>query len=608
MSKSATRPGLSAKKKGNPSRPGLSEKLFASPYSYWIIIGLILIMYWPILAFFPGKFDENLIITGNLKFLSDFANLKSALLRDAFFSDKGVNFYRPMQNLSFMIDAHLSGPAGWGYYLMNMIIHAVTCSLLYYLLRLFTDRPKTALLLSLVFAANPLFVQAIAWAPSRGDLLIGMFGLLALVTFIWYVRTGNMKFLIINVVAFALAMFSKETAILFPVIFIFYYFFLEKNRKVQIGGLILALAGYTATVLCYFYFRGLVVKIVATPEEFGILPFLHNIRTIPEFLGKFFFPVSLAPMPGYNLLNTLSGLILFLAFLFLLFRYRANNVLLFLFGLGWYFMFTLPGMLYSHEFGSAAYDYLEHRSYLPLIGIVFVLYLLLCAIDDRKHFRNVPYFLVVLILVFSVYTRVYAKNYENPVTFYELAVRANPTSAMALNNRGLLKFDNKDYQGAVLDFEKALEIKKDYAEVYVNRGNCKSDMNDKAGAMADFDLGIKYKNSLFQAHFNKANILNTTGKLTESLVEYDIAMKLYPTYYPGYLTRGVVRFQLKDYQGALADFDKTIELDKENAVAFLDRGKVYFLLNDPKNACKDWKTAADLGLAEASTMLQQYCR
>jgi tetratricopeptide (TPR) repeat protein len=609
MKKNLARPPAGSKLQKKVKREiSFMEKISRPPYAYLIIAGLILIIYWPVLSFYPGKFDEDLIITGNLNFLTNFVNLKEALLRDAFFSDKGVNFYRPLQNLSFMIDAHLSGPNGWGYYLMNMIIHVITCSLLYHLLRLFTDRPKNALLLTLVFAVNPLFVQAIAWAPSRGDLLIGMFGLMALVSFIRYVRSGDIKFLAVHVISFALAMFSKETAILLPIAFLFFYFFLERDRRIRIPGLIIPVLSYITVILFYFYLRSLVVKIGATHQEFGILPLLHNLRTIFEFPGKFFFPVALAPMPGYTLLNTLAGLILLLILAVLLYRFRAGNTMLFLSGLGWYFMFILPGMLYSHEFGSAAYDYLEHRAYLPLIGIVFVLYILINTFDGNRQFRNLPFFLLALIFIYGIETRIYAKNYENPVTFYELATRANPSSAMAFNNRGLIKYDSKDYQAAISHYEIALQIKPDYAEVYVNRGNCKNDLNDKSGAMADYELAIKYKTTLFQAHFNKANIMNITGQLKESLKEYDIAMKLYPTYLQGYITRGVVKFQLKDYTGALADFNKTIELDKANAEAYLDRGKVYFMQNEHKKACKDWKTAAGFGMPEAETLLQQYCK
>jgi protein O-mannosyl-transferase len=602
-----TRAGGPQKHRQNQS-VSFTDQLVGAPYAYLLISFLILLVYWPVLQFFPGKFDENLIITGNLNLISDFANLKLALMRDAFFSDKGVNFYRPLQNLSFMIDAHLSGPKGWGYYLTNMIIHAVSCSLLYYLLRLFAARPKNALLLTLVFAVNPLFVQAIAWAPSRGDMLIGMFGLLSLVSFIRYVRTGGFWYMAVNILAFALAMFSKETAILFPLAFLFFYFFLEKAPKAGWRGLIIPVLGYIITVLFYFYLRSMVVKIGARPEEFGIRPFLHNLRTIPEFLGKFILPVALAPMPGYTLLNTLAGCFFFLALGALLYRFREGNTLLYLSGLGWYLMFTLPGMMYTHEFGSAAYDYLEHRAYLPLTGIIFVLFILLCTLDDKRLFRNSPYVLMALVVIYGIGSRVYSRNYENPVVFYELAVTANPSSAMALNNRGLIKYDNKDYQGAIADYEKALAIKPDYAEVYVNRGNSRSGMNDKESAMADFELAIKYKTNLFQAHFNKANILNTSGRLAESLKEYDIAMKLFPTYFPGYLTRGAVNFQLKDFPAAKADFSKAIELDKSNGEAYLDRGKVYFMLNDRNKACEDWRSAAGLGMTEARSLLDQYCR
>jgi protein O-mannosyl-transferase len=584
------------------------EKITAGPYAYLLLAVIILIIYWPALSFIPGKFDENLIINGNLEFLRNFTNLKQALLRDAFFSDKGVDFYRPVQNISFMIDAHLSGGEGWAYYLCNMIIHISTCFVLYYLLRLFHDRPRNAFLLTLVFAVNPLFVQAVAWAPSRGDLLVGLFGLVSLAAFIRYARSGKIKFLAIHLISFALAMFSKETAVLLPVAFLSFYLFVEKEHKTGIRGLIIPVVGYAAVIGSYLLLRGMVVKISATPQEFGIIPLVHNLRTIFEYPGKFFVPVALAPMPGYTLLNTSLGVAFFLLLGFVFYRDRKGNTLLVFAGLGWYFLFLLPGMMYSHEFGSAAYDYLEHRAYMPLAGIIFILFLISYSVGDRWSQDKLSAIILFLALGYAVTTRIYLMNYKNPVTFYNLAVRTNPSSAMAFNNRGILKYENQDYSGAINDYETALKIKPDYAEVYVNRGNCRSAVNDLSGALADFEMGIKYKNSLFQAHLNKANAMSRLGQMNESLKEYDIAINLNPSYSPGYQTRGETKYLLKDFPGALKDFTTAIELDKNNPSAYLDRGKANYMTGHKNEACADWQKAADAGSQEAGTLLQTYCR
>ena len=44
-----------------------------------------------------------------------------------------------------------------------------------------------------------------------------------------------------------------------------------------------------------------------------------------------------------------------------------------LFGALWFIILSIPGMMYRHELGSHAYDYLNHRSYLPLVGVLLLL-------------------------------------------------------------------------------------------------------------------------------------------------------------------------------------------------------------------------------------------
>jgi len=273
----------------------LSEKLSSPPYAYLIICLVLIIIYGQVLTFYLGKFDEEGIILSNLDFLKDFHNIGKAFFRDAFFSDTGVEFYRPLQNISFMLDAHLSGSSGWGYYFMNLVYHGITCCLLYQLFNLFDFDKKLAFAVTLVFAANPLFAHLIAWAPSRGDILLGLFGILSFIYFRKYVLNGNLILLLVSVLAFLLAMLSKEPAIFFPFIYILDYFILEKDHKIHLRKLLLSLIPYLSIILLYFVLRHNVVKVPVSGQVFGLAPLIHNLRVIFEYPGKFIFPFFLAP-------------------------------------------------------------------------------------------------------------------------------------------------------------------------------------------------------------------------------------------------------------------------------------------------------------------------
>jgi len=371
---------MDPKKKNIPSKKtsekSFSDSLIRFPSAYIIIFVLIFLVYTQTLFFSLGKLDETNIILDHLAFLSDFHNLKEALLTNPFFN-KGGDFYRPLQNLSFMMDAHLSGKSGWAFYLTNIVIHGLTCSLLFYLLSLLGKDRRTALLLTLIFAVHPLFVETVAWAPSRGDLFLCMFGLASFISFIHFIKSGKRVFLLINIITFGLALFSKETAVIIPVICLLYYFFVAKEKKVSWLKLGIPFAASIILFAIFMYIRNFVVGIVVEKGQFGILPFIVHLRTIPEFIFKFFIPIGLGPMPAFVWTYTFLGVLILGGLVFISIRFRSGSGNIYLFGLGWFLLFVIPALMYINKFGSYACDYMEHRAYLPLIGILIILYFFL---------------------------------------------------------------------------------------------------------------------------------------------------------------------------------------------------------------------------------------
>ncbi|MCX6250447.1 MAG: tetratricopeptide repeat protein [Bacteroidetes bacterium] len=576
------------------------------PWLWLIIFGVLFIVYGQTLAFFLGKFDEEVIITGNMNLLRDFGRMKEVLFRDAFLSNIGSDFYRPLQNLSFMVDAHLSGTEGWGYYLMNILIHGTTCCILFYLLILFSDNRRNALLLVLFFAVAPIFVQAIAWVPSRGDLLIGMFGTFSFLSLIKYLRTNDYRHLAAHILSFLFAMFSKETAILFPVVFCFYYFLMEKTKKVSIMGMIIPVLCYILIILIFLYLRNLVINVPATGKVFGVLPLIGNLRVLPEFIAKFILPVSLAPMPGFTFLNTSMGIFLAGLLVLAVVKNKSTTLLMTFFGVGWFLLFSLPGIMYRHDFGNNAYDYLEHRAYLPLMGILMVCFFQMNRTENTKAGKYYLPIFVLMIAGYAIYNYNYAKNYQNPLTFYCLAIKANPHSALAYNNLGVIRYNSKDYHNAIHEFSTAISIKPDYAQAYLNRGNCREIINEKKGAMEDFRKAILYKPVLFQPHYNLANILYDMGSKEEALKEYNMTLTLYPTYTYAFIMRARLRYQFKDYPAAFEDLNHILKLNPNDTQAYILRGKTNLMLNNREDAYKDWKSALVNGSREAAHLLQQY--
>jgi tetratricopeptide (TPR) repeat protein len=89
--------------------------------------------------------------------------------------------YRPVRNISYLIDYHLFGldPAGW--HIHNLLIHLANGTLLYVFALLLTGSRTGAGVAAAVFLLHPVQTEAVAWVKCRDDLLSVFFVLTAVV-------------------------------------------------------------------------------------------------------------------------------------------------------------------------------------------------------------------------------------------------------------------------------------------------------------------------------------------------------------------------------------------------------------------------------------------
>src|SRR5262249_61135180 len=75
----------------------------------------------------------------------------------------------------------------------------------------------------------------------------------------------------------------------------------------------------------------------------------------------------------------------------------------------------------------------------------------------------------------------------------------DPTTAVALNARGMAKFVKRDYDGAIADFDSALLISPSFAEAHLRRGTVWETKGDFERAMADSGRALKLSPRLAEA-------------------------------------------------------------------------------------------------------------
>ncbi len=130
----------------------------------------------------------------------------------------GSHYWRPVSVAWSAMNYQLFGlePAGW--HATSIALHfAVTILCYCMMLRLGFPRAVCAVV-AWIFAVHPVHVESVAWASGIGEVLVAA-GVLGSYLCYLMIRTGRRRSLwLVAVVSYALALLSKEAAIIFPIL------------------------------------------------------------------------------------------------------------------------------------------------------------------------------------------------------------------------------------------------------------------------------------------------------------------------------------------------------------------------------------------------------
>jgi protein O-mannosyl-transferase len=145
--------------------------------------------------------------------------------------------WMPLSWLSLALDYHWMGLNPKIYHLTNLLFHGINTTLVFILgLKVLqvTSRQRdgsikdqdnlwvllTALLTAILFGLHPIHVESVAWAAERRDVLYAFFYLLALLFYLDYAQSPQMRIkkLIVCFGFFLLALMSKPMAVTLPLI------------------------------------------------------------------------------------------------------------------------------------------------------------------------------------------------------------------------------------------------------------------------------------------------------------------------------------------------------------------------------------------------------
>ena len=524
-------------------------------------------------------FDDREILKQHYFIIGDLSKIKVAFTTDAFLGTNGT-FYRPLQTVSFMLDALVGGPKPFIYHLTNLLLHIVGSLCVFWLLLTLGYQRLLSLLLALVFALHPMFVPMVAWVPTRGDLLLTIFFIISFILFIKSFRTNRPVLVVWHGTAFFLALLSKETAVAVPPLCLFYYYL--EFRKTSARKLI---KGYFVVWLiagAVWYYLHSALHVVQG-DDVGLAAFIQNLPIVPELLGKFFVPVRFQLAPLFSLTDTTIGVVAAALFAWVIARTGTWSDRKVQFGLLWALLCILPVMIFRNSDAKYIFDYLYHRAYLPSIGLIIVLGELLrrLSLRNEKYVRRIA----VCAMPFLIYCGIAAFHelgfYRDGVTFFTEAVARTPRNALCYHNRAVY-YGNELHndEAALKDFDKAIELYPGYMMAIINRGVTYEKLGRKEEAIAALEkaFAVNPNSPNPDVIFRIANLRYLLHDFTGSIADYNrlLAMdKLYPRIYS---KRAGSEAMLGQPEDALRDADKALSMDPKDEEAYNSRGLANRLL------------------------------
>ncbi len=143
-------------------------------------------------------------------------------IQGQFGENKSSFYYRPIMNLSMMVENKLWGFHATGIRLVNIALFSLVLVSLFVFLKFQAVYEDFPLLCTALFAFLPLNADNVVWGVSRCELLSLLWGLLTLIFLHLHLQKKSRSSYFLSLVFFALGIFSKETFVFFiPVLAVY---------------------------------------------------------------------------------------------------------------------------------------------------------------------------------------------------------------------------------------------------------------------------------------------------------------------------------------------------------------------------------------------------
>ncbi|MGA8367656.1 MAG: tetratricopeptide repeat protein [Candidatus Acidiferrales bacterium] len=380
------------------------------------------------------------------------------------------NYYRPVQMLVYMGEYYLFGFHPWAFHLVNLLLNVAAVFAAYFLIRALADE-KLAIWAALLFAFQPIHVEAVVWIAALPELLCALCYFTAML-FYHRARTGVHPVRNHGMAAavFFAGLFCKETMLVFPVLLLAYEFFYRREslRAICVG--YRRFLPYLGALGIYIAIRMRVLGSFAPSKAY--ITHRQIFLTVPillrQYISKLLWPVNMTYYYGFSPQNTLDwkviGSVVLIGALVLAMVWMRKSQPLLAFSLAWFFIVIAPVLSFANGSQNMVSNiFAERYLYIPSWGFCVLggwIWVRVLESTPRKMLLTAAYPTLALVLVF--YTVLIVRrvpDWQSNLRMYQKTARQFPNSSAVQLGLGTAYYESRNYDQAVAPLERAIALK-----------------------------------------------------------------------------------------------------------------------------------------------------
>jgi Tfp pilus assembly protein PilF len=472
------------------------------------------------------------------------------------------------------------------------------------------------------FMAHPIHTEVVCNIKSRDEIMALLFGTLSMYALWRYLELKKVEWLLTALFTYTVAMFSKESAIMFIFIFpltMWYFTTRPLSEILKIAAVMVIPAAI------FLLIRQSVLSTQTQQEIYSILDnFMVGAKNKGEQLASAFmmcgkyllvliFPHPLVCDMGYPQFKPVSfsdwkavlGMFTYVGMgVWALLNVGKKHLLSYAI-----FFYLICFALFSNVVFLIGTSYGERLQYMPSFGFALALAWAICKwfkIDDLREIWNpngkgaaVWGVAGVIIALYAIKTISRNPAWENSATLYAADLPNSPNCAklnyhnalevarVAMDEKTGVVKDKAGLEHAVECYSKCIKLYPEYHDAFGGRGIAYFRLGQYDKAFEDYQISLKHRPNNAPVLSNMGYIYFMRGQLDKAEEVYKQSIQYDPRFVDARRNLGAVLAMKKNFPAAIEQWQEGLKYEPNNATLLFYIGSAYRDMGQPEKST-DW--------------------